>query len=241
MKKTIISLLIIIIPAISFAQEKVTWDFPVKPGTEKWKKLKTNEEKFESLQIPSDIITNLSTEDLVKSCLNFPAYGFYTAYNSSQIGFIILAGKFNGLQELSKREDALMELIEIYKMAGEDDFDSSIKEINSEYWTIKLGWIELMLSQRELLKLGTDEDKKKLMGICLDKYNMKISSQKFSTAGAESTLFLMARILDEANNQAFKEECLNSPEIKEFTNTSVLKGADVSNEILKLSKQFQMN
>jgi hypothetical protein len=240
MKKIILSLLFII-PVISFAQEKLTWNFPLKPGTEEWKYLKTNQEKFEALQIPTDIVTNLTTKELVKLCLNFPAFGFYTAYNSSQTGFIILAGKFNGLRELSKREDALMELIEIYIMSGENGFDSSIKEINSEYWPIKLGWIELILSQKKFLEQGTDEDKRKLMRICLDKYNMKIASQKFSTAGAESTLFLMARILDVVNNKAYNEKCLNSPEIKEFANTSVLKNKVVSSEILNLSLQFLMN
>jgi hypothetical protein len=236
--RRIILLLLFMIPANSFAQDNVKWDFPIKPGSEGWKELSTNKEKFDKLQIPPDIISKLNTKELVKTCLNFPAFGFYTAYNSSQNGFIILAGKFNGLRELAKRDDALVELIDIYKLSGENGFDSSIKEIRSDYSILKLGWIELILSQRKFLEQGTDEDKKRLMRICLDKYKMKIANEKFSTSGAESTLFLMTRILEVAKNQIFMEECLKTPEILEFSNTSVLKGKDISNTVIKVSQQF---
>lgn len=126
-------------------------------------------------------------------------------------------------------------------MAGENGFDTGSKEIDTEYWTIRLGWIELMISQRKFIEQGSEEVNKKLLKICLDKYNMKIASNKFSTAGALSTIFLMARILDVANYNAFAEECLNSPELEEFSNTSLLINANVINKILNLSQIFLNN
>ena len=39
--KKIIPLLLIIILLISSAQEEITWDFPVKPGTNEWNNIKT--------------------------------------------------------------------------------------------------------------------------------------------------------------------------------------------------------
>jgi hypothetical protein len=32
-------ILLLFLPLISFAQEKVTWDYPVKPGSEEWRKI----------------------------------------------------------------------------------------------------------------------------------------------------------------------------------------------------------
>lgn len=56
-RKKIILCLLIIIPVISYFQERATWDFPVKPGTESWKLLKNNPEKVSVCQIPDQILT----------------------------------------------------------------------------------------------------------------------------------------------------------------------------------------
>ena len=41
------------------------WDFPIKPGTEEWKKLKTRQAKVTALQIPEEVLPKLSTFQLV--------------------------------------------------------------------------------------------------------------------------------------------------------------------------------
>ncbi|NQU52752.1 MAG: hypothetical protein HQ522_09460 [Bacteroidetes bacterium] len=107
MKKLII-LLLILIPIFSFAQDaNLTWDFPAKPGKAGWKNLKTETERLNAMQVPSDVLSNMGTEELLITCMNYPAALFYGAYSNNYVGIKRTIEKFNGLQELLKRKDAL--------------------------------------------------------------------------------------------------------------------------------------
>lgn len=239
--KKIIILLLLTIPLISFAQKEVIWDYPVKPGSEEWRNLSNEKDRFQAQQIPTNIIAKIPTDKLVKSCINLPSFGHYTAYKNIQTGFIILAIKFNGLKELSKRKDAMSELVKIYQTTGEHGFSSSIKGINSSYWSLRLGWVEVILSQRKFLEQRTPSELKDLMKTCIEKYNMKQKSNRFSMSGTESTFFLMARILDFSKYQAYEVECNKEPNLKEFSETSRLFDSDIYAKILDLSLQFVKN
>ena len=44
-----------------FAQQsEVDWDYPIKPGSMEWKKLKNSYKKIKACQIPDEILSNLS-------------------------------------------------------------------------------------------------------------------------------------------------------------------------------------
>ena len=73
----------------------VTWDFPVRYGTKEWENLKTFEEKFNAYNIPDEILKNISTEELVKTCLSYPQLGLMHAYNTTGQGFAVLYNLFN--------------------------------------------------------------------------------------------------------------------------------------------------
>jgi len=131
---------------MTMAQEMTDpFNFPVQPGTIEWSNLRTEEDRFNALQIPNEILPLMSTTALVVSCLNFPAFGYYGAYDNLQTGFVILATKFNGLRELVKRNDAARCLIDIYQTAGENGFIGQKSNLDERYWTIKFSWIELIL------------------------------------------------------------------------------------------------
>ena len=66
MKKKMILLTMLVCPILIFGQ---AWDYPVKPGTEEWKSLKSHCEKISVCQIPNEILKNCSTEDLLEICL----------------------------------------------------------------------------------------------------------------------------------------------------------------------------
>ena len=48
------------------------YDFPVKPVTEEWKKLKSGDEMVDASKIPDSVLISLSTEALAKTSLNYP-------------------------------------------------------------------------------------------------------------------------------------------------------------------------
>jgi hypothetical protein len=113
--KKIIILLLLTIPLISFAQEEVTWDFPVKPGSEEWKTLNSPEKMYNAMQIPESILQKISTEKLAKLCVDYPLFGTVLAHNSIQTGYNYMKNKFNGMLELLDRPDAASVMIKMFK------------------------------------------------------------------------------------------------------------------------------
>jgi hypothetical protein len=43
-------------------EENLVWDYPVKPGTEVWNLLKTEQERIDAVQVPVDILENLKNQ-----------------------------------------------------------------------------------------------------------------------------------------------------------------------------------
>lgn len=64
---------ILLIPMLAFPQtEGAKWNYPVKPGTDAWKSLQNNSEKVQVCQVPNEILTAMSTQELIHICLNYP-------------------------------------------------------------------------------------------------------------------------------------------------------------------------
>jgi hypothetical protein len=102
------------------------YDFPVRPGTTEWKHLKTSQEMIDACQIPDDIIKDMSTNDLVNLCITYPLLGDMLFASNLQVGFDHLSKIFNGLQELTQREDAGIEMLKAYTAFSLDDFNNGI-------------------------------------------------------------------------------------------------------------------
>ena len=82
-------------------QERLNpYKFPLKPGDEGWKSLKTHVEKVNVIQIPDSILVSLTTGDLIQTCMNYPLFIDMFAFNSSQYGFNKIMNDFNGFKEL---------------------------------------------------------------------------------------------------------------------------------------------
>jgi len=50
----------------------LAYEYPVRPGSDEWLELKTHDEKLRVTQLPEDILKNLSTEDLLEVCMDYP-------------------------------------------------------------------------------------------------------------------------------------------------------------------------
>ena len=110
---------------ISVLSQAQVYEFPIRPGTTEWDKLRTEKDRFSAMLIPDDQLKHMSTIDLLITCMNYPAYGYFTAFNDPQEGIDINIRNFNGLQELMRRTDAPNELLSIYKQM--DTFKMTLK------------------------------------------------------------------------------------------------------------------
>ena len=94
------------------------YQYPISPYTtpDIWKTYTTVMQKWEAIQIPTDILHSMSTAGLIESCINCPFYAYYINFmDNYYTGIKIVEDQFNGLQELYKREDAAIEFVKFYQ------------------------------------------------------------------------------------------------------------------------------
>jgi hypothetical protein len=195
MKCRFLIILFSLIACLSIAQTEVKWDYPVKPGMEEWNRLKTEQERIDVLQVPEAILAKLSPDDVVYLCITFPSFGHFSAWETPQSGFNVMLSRYNILRHFLSRKDVGSNLIKAYKDASLSGFKTL--PYSNEFWSLKLFYIELLLSQKEILRSLTSEEKMELMREAGLKYSEKINNENF--AALPEILFslrIMATILE---------------------------------------------
>ena len=174
---------------------ELSWDYPIKPGMESWNSLATEEERIAVVQVPENILATLSPEEVVGLCITFPSFGHFTAWNTPQEGFVVMLSRYNILRHILSCNDVGGSLIAAYKDAGMTGFRTL--PYSNEFWSLKLLYLELVLSQKEILQSMTPDEKFELITEARSKYFEKISNENF--AGLPEMLFsfrIMVSILD---------------------------------------------
>lgn len=125
--------------------------FPIIPSTKVWDSLKTEDDRYIAMQIPDDLLKSMSTENLIRTCINYPAFGHFTAFDNPQAGISHLVKKFNGLQELLDRNDAPIKLLSVYLDMDSLTMNIQDKKVNNDFWPIRRCYFELLLAQDEII------------------------------------------------------------------------------------------
>ena len=97
-----------------YSTDYTGYRYPVRPGTAEWASLENHQDKVDACQIPEDILSSMSTEELVQTVIAYPLNIDMFAYDNTTTGFEVVASHFNGLQELQSRSDSVSELIDLY-------------------------------------------------------------------------------------------------------------------------------
>lgn len=103
MKQTIMKILIfnlLSIFTLNLYAQKSTWDYPIKPGTEKWKSYQNTPDIIRDLQMPENVLKSISTEELLNVCLKYPFLNSYIYSNNFYEGISKTIFTFNGFIEL---------------------------------------------------------------------------------------------------------------------------------------------
>ena len=178
-----------------FTRSSAAWDYPVKPGMPEWNLLETEQERIAVLQVPEYILAALSSDEVVGLCITFPSFGHFTAWDSPQAGLDVMLSRYNILKHLLSRNDAGGSLIAAYKDA--DLFGFRELPYSNEFWTLKLLYFELLLSQKEILRSMTPDQKMELITEARSKYFEKLSNGNFASAPEMLFSFrIMVSILD---------------------------------------------
>jgi len=160
-------------------KKSLAYDYPIKPGTEAWKKLSTKKEMIDVCQIPENVLFTLTSEELMDVCLAYPLLNDIFAYISVEEGVTKLFQEFNGIRELSKRKDAIRLFLEEYKrrLQNIDALAGAYTDVAKGDFIIGLSTLELLVSNSAILKSATDINTvKEAVQILYDGYNKKIEN-----------------------------------------------------------------
>lgn len=215
------------------------YDYPVKPGTKEWYELKTEEERFAILQIPDDLLKSMSTENLIITCMNFPLFGDYTAYNNPQQGMEYIIDNFNGLQELLNRKDAPSGLLALYYETDTVEMFMANPKISKKYWFIRQSYFELILAQDLIVDQMSLDNCYNLLLEARKRLNYKIDNkQKYSAFSFRPTLLIMGKMLDRLDYTDIKSEKDQNVEMEQFMKDCSLMTPEVINSLIAISDNY---
>jgi len=155
--KKILLILLCLVVYVTNAQQKGTWNYPVRYGTPQWDALNTFEERLNAYNIPDEILNNISTEELVKVCLAYPEWMLINAYNDRRTGFSVIADYFNGFRELFQRNDAATELLKVYEKLDPVVIDPNWTTLQQGQYSFEFTKIEMFFNEKVMIdKLNKD-------------------------------------------------------------------------------------
>lgn len=210
--------ILLFFPLILTAQtEEVTWNYPVHPGTDEWKQLDSFSERLDAFNIPDSILTEITTENLVKTCLKYPWWILITSRDNNQAGYDYLKSVFNGFRELEKRKDAGKELLRVYEKMLPEDINKFTTLVEQGVFSFQFTYIEILLAQTNILKNLDEKNFMHLLEKASSIYKEKSKAfDKFSYYGIANSCLILSRILELKSYYEFNILANNFPELMNF-------------------------
>ncbi len=194
MKQTFMKILIFNLLSIftlnTYAQN-LTWDYPIKPGTEKWKSYQNTPDIVRDLQMPEKVMKAINTEELLKVCLNYPFFGSYTASNSPFEGLNRTLDSFNGFDEFSNRKDAGNVLFNFYVNKQVSEIDKIKEGIDKADYSFNYCGYELLLCNKKIIAKFSKEQQTDILKLFMKRNKEKdLHRDSFGLWGKMTSAFV---------------------------------------------------
>ncbi|MDR2907779.1 MAG: hypothetical protein LBU91_07315 [Bacteroidales bacterium] len=207
------------------------WDYPVKPGMDEWKKFKTNQEMVSACQVPEEVLTSLSTEDLTDLVLRYPLLWDFRAFNNPNHGLDKLFRDFNGIRELYKREDVADCLIQRY-----NDLFQSLPLLDNPPPGFRIGSLTSFISVLESLlsrvekQESNEENLKGVLQTLVAGYEKKLEyPDYFQGDGLRTNFYSRAHIIVKIEPSILEQAKMKQKQAKSST-MSVEENVNLINE-----------
>ena len=175
------------------------YQYPVRPGTDQWKALNSTVEKIAICQLPESLVKNISTRDLLISCLNYPLLNNYTASNSAYDGLLNIVKTFNGLSEFLERSDAHQILLDYYISDKTSDIN---RKLDKGGYTFISSAIELLLCHENIINRFNQNEQKRVLKLLLLKFHEKEQFKEyFGFYGKMTTAFVATKYIERLDKQ----------------------------------------
>lgn len=135
-----------------------------------WQNTESRKKRGEMLQLPDEILEDISTDKLIEAVLDYPFFCDVYAFDNVQTGVDILFDTFNGARELLNRSDAAAVLLDKYES------EPVYTDADAETDILKLTYIEILLTQSSITDKMDETEISKFKEVSLDKYVQKVES-----------------------------------------------------------------
>jgi hypothetical protein len=178
---------------VQFPNESaLSWDYPVKPGSEKWKTFQSGIEMVEACQIPKSVLTSLPTEELLLICLKFPLLFDIGAANFFSDGYAAYETNFNGIREFYQRKDAPAVIYSYYRQLN---LENAVM-YSSVFPGFRVSVVEYVLTTQAIISKYTAAQRKEIANELMSKLNIKKSQpENFPVTYQNSTYWALIRII----------------------------------------------
>jgi len=175
--------------------------YPVRPGTPEWAALTSHDEMLDACKIPDSVLQTLSTWGLFATCIDYPLYGDYFAFNHQATWINDLSQSFNGLRELFSRTDAPQVLLYDYRYL---DLEKNPSFLVRNYFELLIGCDASVsrMNNRQLLYL---------VAVALDKD--KQQRVYFNNSHPPYSVYIMANAMTHAGYKPFIDYCAAQKDI----------------------------
>jgi hypothetical protein len=201
---------------------------------------KPSEERIQMFKIPETVLHCLSTEALVKSCLDYPEFGLIWAYNSLQQGFDQVSNRCNGFDELWRRSDKFQVLYSLYQKKNPDRENwNSYTDLENGIYLSDIVNVELIISQHKILHELSVSEKIILFQLVLENQKKKVDLIKYwGVVGMETSCAILGRIMYLDKYQPMVEEYNNNEMVFLSVAEILILDYQVVNKIMSLSEDY---
>ena len=237
LKLTII--LMFLLCGISYGQAITEpYRYPVRPGMEQWKEVKPKD-RINTLTIPADVLKNMTTLALAKTCLDFPLFHEVMAADNLQQGFDQLTKLFNGFQELLTRKDASAALIQLYTRMDPNDVKKETTLARQGDVPFNFTYIELLLAQDKIITSLSKEQREVLRKAAISRFESKNTlAANYGDFGLNTTARILVKLLKADGKQGLLQKSATQQEIDTYTSISMFSNKRLLTSIYTASKSY---
>ena len=96
----------------------------------------TGDERIAMCNVPDDILNNMSTPNLARTCFKHPYNNIWQTYNNAYEGILSIMTRFNGYAELMKRRSGAEAALNLFTQIGYYQGSTMVSETNMISWTL---------------------------------------------------------------------------------------------------------
>lgn len=224
-------------PMLAVAQnEKATWDYPIKPGSEEWRS-SPYVEKIQKNQPPASIINQMPTSDLLDLCLKYPFNKDMLLFNNPNTATRKVLKESLGWQEFIKRKDAVETFIGYYNKLPTDKIESIPDEKVRNNERFNFYFFEKLIVESDFAVNASLNSKKLLLQTLLKKHNeKKIYPDQYHGYVYYSTMSAMLKIMQEQD--FIDDKIYNNPDFQLLIEKGICKDQKLETEIINKAKDF---